>query len=105
MDTRPKPKRLRANRTHRKAALAELPAEQQPVAEQVLKGGIPAVRAAGVHWRPSLQVRHPAVRRLVALSGWTLGYVVANQVAVAVDDPSGGDQSYREDLRPIGAKC
>ena len=26
--------------------LAELPAEQQPVAEQVLKGGIPAVRAA-----------------------------------------------------------
>ena len=46
MDTRPKPKRLRPNRTHRKAALAELPAEQQPVAEQVLKGGIPAVRAA-----------------------------------------------------------
>ena len=46
VDTRPKPKRLRANRTHRKAALAELPAEQQPVAEQVLKGGIPAVRAA-----------------------------------------------------------
>ena len=46
VDTRPKPKRLRPNRTHRKAALAELPAEQQPVAEQVLKGGIPAVRAA-----------------------------------------------------------
>ena len=34
------------NRIHRKAVLADLPAEQQPVAEQVLKGGIPAVRAA-----------------------------------------------------------
>jgi hypothetical protein len=31
---------------HRKAVLAELPPEQQPVAEQVLKGGIPAVRTA-----------------------------------------------------------
>ncbi|HYF46590.1 MAG TPA: hypothetical protein VD926_10305, partial [Acidimicrobiales bacterium] len=44
----PKPKapRLRAGRTHRQALLAELPEEQRPVAEQVLKGGIPAVRAA-----------------------------------------------------------
>jgi hypothetical protein len=46
VDTRPKPKRLRPHRTHRKAVLADLPPEQQPVAEQVLKGGIPAVRAA-----------------------------------------------------------
>jgi hypothetical protein len=46
VDTRPKPKRLRARNVHRKAVLAELPPEQQPVAEQVLKGGIPAVRAA-----------------------------------------------------------
>ncbi|MBV9950404.1 MAG: hypothetical protein JO291_00525 [Acidimicrobiia bacterium] len=46
VDTRPKPKRLRAKNVHRKAVLAELPPEQQPVAEQVLKGGIPAVRAA-----------------------------------------------------------
>ena len=56
---------------------------------------IPAVRAAGVRWRPSLQFRHPAVRRLLALSGWTLGYVVANQVTVAVvrnlADPGSGD--------------
>ena len=44
----PKPKapRLRAGRKHRQALLAELPEEQRPVAEQVLKGGIPAVRAA-----------------------------------------------------------
>ena len=31
-----------------------------------------------VHWDP----RHGAVRRLAALSGWTVGYVVANQVAL-----------------------
>jgi hypothetical protein len=43
---RPKPKRLRPGRAHRKAVLAELAPEQQPIAEQVLKGGIPAVRQA-----------------------------------------------------------
>ena len=41
---RPTPKRLRPRRTHRDAALSEVPAEQRPVAEQVLRGGIPAVR-------------------------------------------------------------
>jgi putative peptidoglycan lipid II flippase len=58
---------------------------------------IPAVRAAGVHWRPQLQFRHPAVRRLVSLSGWTLGYVAANQVTIIVvrnlADPGSGDAS------------
>jgi hypothetical protein len=44
--SRPKPKRLRPGRTHRKAVLDALPPEQQPVAEQVLQGGIPAVRQA-----------------------------------------------------------
>ena len=43
---RPKPKRLRPGRAHRKAVLADLAPEQQPIAEQVLKGGIPAVRQA-----------------------------------------------------------
>lgn len=43
---RPKPKRLRAGRTHRKAVLAEVAQEHQPIAEQVLKGGIAAVRQA-----------------------------------------------------------
>jgi len=43
---RPKPKRLRPGRTHRSAFLAELPEEHRPVAEQVLRGGIPAVRQA-----------------------------------------------------------
>lgn len=42
---------------------------------------LPALRRAGVRirFRPSL--RHPAVRAAGGLSGWTLGYVVANQVA------------------------
>ncbi len=43
---KPPPPPRRAGRTHRDALLAELPEEQKPVAEQVLKGGIPAVRAA-----------------------------------------------------------
>jgi len=43
---RPRPKRLRPGRTHRNAVLAEVPVEQRPVAEQVLRGGIPAVRTA-----------------------------------------------------------
>ena len=40
------PKRLRAGRKHRKAALEALSPEQQVVAEQVLRGGVPAVRQA-----------------------------------------------------------
>lgn len=45
-EPKPKPKRLKAGRAHRSAVLAELPPEQRPIAEQVLKGGIPAVRQA-----------------------------------------------------------
>jgi hypothetical protein len=43
---KPKAKRLRAGRVHRKAALDALPAAEQVIAEQVLNGGIPAVRQA-----------------------------------------------------------
>jgi putative peptidoglycan lipid II flippase len=72
---------------------------------------IPAVRAAGVRWRPRLQFRHPAVRRLLVLSGWTLGYVVANQVTIVVvrnlADPGSGDatayfQAYTFFVLPHG---
>ncbi len=47
-DTPPRPKtpRLRPKRTHRDQVLAELPEEHKPVAEQVLSGGVPAVRQA-----------------------------------------------------------
>ena len=43
---RPRPKRLNAGRAHRDALVATLPPEQVPIAEQLLKGGIPAVRQA-----------------------------------------------------------
>ncbi len=45
-ESRPKPKRLRAGRAHRNEVMASLPEEQKPIAEQVLRGGIPAVRQA-----------------------------------------------------------
>ncbi len=45
---------------------------------------LPALARSGIRlrlvWRPS----DPAVRTIVALSGWTFGFVVANQVAVFV---------------------
>lgn len=43
---RPSPKRLRPGRTHRKAVLDALASEERPVAEQVLRGGVPSVRQA-----------------------------------------------------------
>ena len=42
----PKVIRLRPSRAHRNAALAELPDAQRPIAEQILRGGVPAVRQA-----------------------------------------------------------
>ena len=43
-----------------------------------------AVMRTGFRFRPSWQWNHPAVRKLLALSGWTLGFVIANQVALVV---------------------
>jgi hypothetical protein len=43
---RPRRPRFTPGHAHRDAALAALPPEQRPVAEQVLRGGIPAVRQA-----------------------------------------------------------
>lgn len=44
--TRPKPKRLSPRNTHRQALLEDLEPEQRPVAEQLLRGGLPSVRKA-----------------------------------------------------------
>ena len=46
VEEKPKPKRLRPGRVHRAALLESVPAEQRPIAEQLLAGGIPAVRHA-----------------------------------------------------------
>jgi putative peptidoglycan lipid II flippase len=45
---------------------------------------LPAMRHAQIRLRWNLDLRHPAVREVARLSGWTLGYVVANQVAFFV---------------------
>jgi putative peptidoglycan lipid II flippase len=45
---------------------------------------LPAMRHAGIHLHPKVDVNHPAVREVIRLSGWTVGYVVANQVALAI---------------------
>lgn len=42
----PKPRRLNPGDVHRSAVMAGLPPEHRPIAEQVLRGGIPAVRHA-----------------------------------------------------------
>ena len=62
---------------------------------------VPAVYRAGYRFRPDLRFKHPAVRRLLVLSGWTLGYVLANQVTIAVvrnlaDPGSGNARAYFE---------
>jgi putative peptidoglycan lipid II flippase len=43
---------------------------------------LPALPRAGIHLRPVFKLRHPAVRKVVRLSGWTAGYVAVNQVAL-----------------------
>ncbi len=43
---KPRPKRLNPARIHREAVVASLPPEQRPIAEQVQRGGVPAVRQA-----------------------------------------------------------
>ena len=45
---------------------------------------VPAMFATGFRFRPRFELRHPAVRKLVSLSLWTFGFVVANQVALLV---------------------
>ena len=45
---------------------------------------LPSLRTAGLQLRWNPRLRHPAVRTIVGLSGWTFGFVVANQVALAI---------------------
>jgi putative peptidoglycan lipid II flippase len=56
---------------------------------------IPAVIRTGFRFRPVWNWRHPAVRRLLRMSAWTLGFVAANQVALIVvrnlAEPGSGD--------------
>ncbi len=45
---------------------------------------VPAMIRAGLRFRPAFEWRHPAVRKLLVLSMWTIGFVAANQVALLV---------------------
>ena len=44
----------------------------------------PAVRRSGTELKWRFQPRHPAIRSVVRLSGWTVGFAVANQVALII---------------------
>jgi putative peptidoglycan lipid II flippase len=60
---------------------------------------LPALRRAHVHLRYLPAFRHPAVVTLVRVSGWTVGYVIANQIAlffvtVLANGTSGGPFVY-----------
>ncbi len=52
---RPKPKRLKPGRRHRKALVEALPDEHRPIADQLLRGGLPAVRHALQEQNDALQ--------------------------------------------------
>jgi len=45
---------------------------------------MPAIRRAGIVLRWDFRPRHPAVRSVIRLSGWTVGFAVANQAALMV---------------------
>lgn len=47
-------------------------------------GLLPSALRCGLRLRPRWDPHDAAVRRILALSGWTFGFVVANQVALAV---------------------
>src|SRR4029077_7183829 len=60
---------------------------------------VPALRGARVHLRFLPAWRHRAVAIVVRLCGWTIGYVVANQIAlwvvlVLANGRTGGPAAY-----------
>ncbi len=58
---------------------------------------VPAMVRTGFRFRAIVDFRHPAVRRLLKLSAWTLGFVAANQISLVVvrnlAGPGSGDAS------------
>ncbi|NBR99772.1 MAG: hypothetical protein EBT42_05280, partial [Actinobacteria bacterium] len=43
-----------------------------------------ALSRSGLILKWNLDLNHPAVRKLLKLSGWAVGYVVANQISLIV---------------------
>jgi putative peptidoglycan lipid II flippase len=59
----------------------------------------PAIRRSGFRFRWNPDLRNPAVREVGRMSGWTLGYVLANQAALFVvlllaNRQEGGPSTY-----------
>ena len=44
----------------------------------------PSLRRIGFRWRWAFDVRHPAIRKLIRLSGWAVGYVAVNQIGLLI---------------------
>lgn len=47
-------------------------------------GLMPAIRRADIDLRWRFRPRHPAVRSVLRLSGWTVGFAVSNQIALVI---------------------
>ena len=45
---------------------------------------VPAVRRAGIDLRWRFRPRHPVVRKVLRLSGWTVGFAASNQIAYLI---------------------
>lgn len=45
---------------------------------------LPAIRRSGTELRWRFQPRHPAIRSVLRLSGWTVGFAVANQISLLI---------------------
>ena len=44
----------------------------------------PSLRGIGFRFRWAFDLRHPAIRKLLRLSGWAVGYVVVNQIGLLI---------------------
>jgi hypothetical protein len=102
----PKPKRLSPANVHRAAVMESLAPEQRPIAEQVLRGGIPAVRQAVEQQNAGRAEGEPEVRpeALIAMAEELLPRLKAadwrDRAEAAVKDV---DEIALRDLRSVVA--
>jgi hypothetical protein len=102
---RPKPKRLNPGHAHRNKVLESLPPEQRPIAEQVVRGGIPAVRQAIDAQNAALKADNQApikAEPLLALAEEILPAVKAAEWRDRADAAAAaGDDVSLRDLRSV----
>jgi hypothetical protein len=118
----PKARRFNPGSVHRQAVMESLPPEQRPIAEQVLRGGIPAVRTA-IHLEREKAAAEgrsaPNADELIAMAEALLPRLKAaewrDRAEAAAADPdgislrdlrsvvAGADVARDEDTRALGA--